>query len=136
MHESKQKSVRVTLELRPLGLMNRLLDIGFEPAGHWTLEDEKLKCELTCHSSQRNILYAFVCDGQVKYVGKTIRSLAARMAGYRTPGRTQTTNINNHRRIKELLADGVAVEILALPDSGLLHYGKFHLNLAAARLRP
>jgi hypothetical protein len=54
------------------------------------------------------------------------------MSGYKTPTKTQTTNINNHRRIKDFLSLGVAVEILALPDSGLLHYGQFHLNLAAA----
>ncbi|SDX22504.1 GIY-YIG nuclease family protein [Nitrosomonas communis] len=114
--------------------MNRLLAIGFEPAGHWTLdlEKDKLNFELNRHSAQKNVLYAFVCDGQVKYVGKSVRTLAARMAGYKTPGKTQTTNINNHRRIRELLAKDVAVEILALPDSGFLHYGQFHLNLAAA----
>jgi hypothetical protein len=112
--------------------MNRLLEIGFVPAGHWLLEDDRLRCELTRHSTQKNILYAFVCDGQVKYVGKTIRALWVRMSGYRTPGKTQTTNINNHRHIKESLSRGAAVEILALPDSGLLHYGQFHLNLAAA----
>jgi len=112
--------------------MNRLLEIGFVPAGHWLLEDDLLKCELTRHSTQKNILYAFVCDGQVKYVGKTIRALAVRMSAYRTPGKTQTTNINNHRHIREVLSRGAAVEILALPDSGLLHYGQFHLNLAAA----
>lgn len=112
--------------------MNRLLDVGFEPAGHWILEDGKLRFDLIRHSSQKNILYAFICDGQVQYVGKTTRALAVRMAGYKTPGRTQTTNINNHQRIKQLLAEGVAVEIFALPDSGLLHYGQFHLNLAAA----
>lgn len=111
--------------------MNRLLEIGFEPAGHWILENDQIKCELIRHSSQRNILYAFVCDGEVKYVGKTVRALATRMAGYKTPGKTQTTNIANHRRIKQLLAQNVAVEILALPDNGLLHYGQFHLNLAA-----
>lgn len=54
------------------------------------------------------------------------------MTGYKTPGKTQTTNINNNRRIKELLSLGAAIEILALPDNGLLHYGQFHLNLAAA----
>ena len=112
--------------------MNRLLDIGFVPAGHWLIEGEKLKFELSRHSTQKNILYAFVCDGEIKYVGKTIRSLSLRMSGYKTPGPTQTTNINNHRRIKELLSKGVAVEIFALPDNGLLHYGQFHLNLAAA----
>lgn len=112
--------------------MNRLLEIGFEPAGHWILENDQIKCELVRHSSQRNILYAFVCDGEVKYVGKTVRALATRMAGYKTPSKTQTTNIANHRRIKQLLVQSVAVEIFALPDNGLLHYGQFHLNLAAA----
>ena len=42
------------------------------------------------------------------------------------------TNIGNHRRIRELLVKGIFVEIYALPDNGLLHYGQFHLNLAAA----
>lgn len=112
--------------------MNKLLGIGFELAGHWIIEKNKLKCELLRHSSQTNILYVFVCDGQIKYVGKTVRTLAERMAGYRTPGKTQTTNINNHRRIKKLLAEGVVVEIFALPDNGLLHFGPFHINLAAA----
>lgn len=114
--------------------MNRLLAIGFEPAGHWLLEREKLRCELTRHAAQRNILYAFVCDGEVKYVGKTRGSLSSRMSAYRTPGKgkSNSTNVGNHARIRELLAEGVAVEIFALPDNGLLHYGPFHLNLAAA----
>lgn len=112
--------------------MNRLLDIGFEPAGHWILENGILSYQLIRHSSQKNVLYAFVCDGQVKYVGKTVRSLASRMSGYKAPGPSQSTNIKNHNRIKQVLAVGVAVEILALPDHGLLHYGQFRVNLAAA----
>lgn len=112
--------------------MNRLLEIGFEPAGHWLLQSGKVTFELLRHASQRNILYAFVCDGQIKYVGKTVRELAVRMSGYKNPSKTQTTNIRNNARIRELLEAGVAVEILALPDNGLLHYGQFHLNLAAA----
>ena len=66
------------------------------------------------------------------YVGKSVQTLSTRMYGYKTPGKTQTTNINNNRRILDLLSKGAAIEILALPDNGLLHYGKFHLNLAAA----
>ena len=112
--------------------MNRLLEIGFQPAGHWLLVDGKLKFDLTRHATQMNILYAFVCDAEVMYVGKTIRTLATRMSGYRTPAKTQKTNVNNNRRILEVLARGAAIEILALPDNGLLHYGMFHLNLAAA----
>ena len=112
--------------------MNRLLDIGFAYAGRWALTKEKgLEVSLMRHATQRNILYAFVTDGIVKYVGKTTRTLAERMAGYQRPARSQTTNINNNQRIRECLEAGTSVDILALPDSGLLHYGAFHINLAA-----
>lgn len=110
--------------------MNRLLEIGFEPAGHWLLQGEELTYALTRHATQRNILYAFVCDGQVMYVGKTTRPLQRRMRGYKRPGATQATNVRNHASLREQLVQGAAVEILALPDNGLLHYGQFHLNLA------
>jgi hypothetical protein len=53
------------------------------------------------------------------------------MSNYRRPGKTQSTNIGNNARIRALLEAGDAVDILSLPDSGLMHYGKFHLNLAA-----
>jgi hypothetical protein len=111
--------------------MNRLLEIGFEPAGHWLLKGSELAFELSRHASQRNILYAFVSDGEVKYVGKTVQSLYGRMGGYKNPAPTQTTNVRNNARIKPLLLAGAAVDILALPDNGLLHYGQFHVNLAA-----
>lgn len=111
--------------------MNRLLDIGFELAGHWSLNATTLSFELIRHGSQRNILYAFVCDGEVKYVGKTIQSLRSRMNGYKNPGASQITNVRNNLRLKEQLNNGAAVDILALPDNGLLHYGQFHYNLAA-----
>jgi hypothetical protein len=112
--------------------MNRLLEIGFAPAGHWLLDGGALDYALARHSTQRNILYAFVCDGQVMYVGKAVQPLARRMTGYRRPAPTQSVNARNHKNIRALLERGSAVEILALPDNGLLHYGQFHLNLAAA----
>ena len=112
--------------------MNRLLNVGFELAGHWLLEDGRIRCELHRLATQANVLYAFVCDGRVMYVGKSTRQLSARMYGYANPGPTQLTNIANNRRIAALLDEGAAVDILVLPDSGLLHFGSFHLNLAAA----
>ncbi len=111
--------------------MNRLLQIGFQPAGHWSINQDKLTFELTRHSTANNILYAFVCNGLVKYVGKSVQPLAKRMAGYRTPGGSQPTNVRCHGLIRAQLREGVAVQILALPDNGLMHYGQFHLNLAA-----
>jgi hypothetical protein len=53
------------------------------------------------------------------------------MYGYQNPGPTQSTNIHNNARLRERLAAGDMVSILALPDHGLLHYGAFHLSLAA-----
>jgi len=53
------------------------------------------------------------------------------MRGYEKPGPSQWTNIRGRERILELLSKGEAVEILALPDNGLLRYGGFHVNLAA-----
>ena len=31
----------------------------------------------------------------------------------------------------KLLSKGKSIDIFALPDNGLIHYGGFHLNLAA-----
>ncbi len=112
--------------------MDSLLAIGFEPVGHWLLRDGRLAFELTRHATARNILYAFVVDGAVRYVGKTIQPLRTRMAGYRTPGSSQTTNIRNNERLFAEVNAGAAVDIFALPDNGLMHYGAFHINLAAA----
>ena len=111
--------------------MNRLLEIKFEPAGHWLLKGDALTYELFRHASQQTIRYAFISDGEVKYVGKTVRSLHSRIGGYKNPASSQTTNVRNNSRIIALLQSGAAVDILALPDNGLLHYGQFHINLAA-----
>lgn len=111
--------------------MKGLLEIGFECAGHWHLNGEQLGFKLDRFQSRKNILYAFVVDGTVKYVGKTVQSLHGRMCGYKNPGRTQSTNIKNNEHIRLLLRAGDDVEIHALPDSGLHRYGDFHLNLSA-----
>jgi hypothetical protein len=111
--------------------LNHLDRIGFTAVGWWELTETGISFELNEVATARNILYAFVIDGHVSYIGKTTQSLRARMAGYKTPGPTQSTNIRNHARIRQLLIAGALVEIFALPDSGLLYYGGFHVNLAA-----
>ncbi len=111
--------------------MNRLLQIGFRSVGHWKLENGNPIYELTALINTQNILYAFISNGEVKYIGKTVQTLKRRMYGYQNPGPTQSTNIKNNEKIRQLLLDGEAVDIFALPDNGLLHYGGFHINLAA-----
>lgn len=87
--------------------------------------------ELVDLATSRNILYAFVMGDEFMYIGKTTQTPRARMAGYKNPGPTQSTNVWNNTQIRELLDQGQCVEILALPDNGLLYYGGFHVNLAA-----
>ncbi|MBP0633184.1 MULTISPECIES: GIY-YIG nuclease family protein [unclassified Cupriavidus] len=111
--------------------MNRLLGIGFQVAGHWLLDDGRLRIAIRQHGSQRNVLYAFVCDGVVKYVGKSTQMLRSRMAGYASPSQSARTNYRVRQLIHDMVAAGAAVEVFALPDNGLMHYGPFHLNLAA-----
>jgi len=111
--------------------MHRLIEIGFQFAGHWQFEAHELTYNLARFSTDSNVLYAFICDGEVMYVGKTTRPLQKRMYGYRKPSETQSTNLKLHSLISECLRSGTAVDIMVLPDNGLLHYGQFHVNLAA-----
>lgn len=109
----------------------RLKNIGFSHAGEWQLVDGSLRLQLDRYANARNILYAFVIADQIMYIGKTVQNLSARMAGYRSPGPTQSTNIKNNNYISTALGKGNSVLIYVLPDNGLLHYGGFHINLAA-----
>jgi hypothetical protein len=111
--------------------MNRLLNIGFRRVGSWNQTPSGIACAFDDCADTRNILYSFICGQTVLYVGKTVGSLKKRMYGYQNPGPTQSTNIKGNRNISALLADGNKVEIFALPDNGLLHFGVFHINLAA-----
>jgi hypothetical protein len=111
--------------------LDRIKFIGFKPAGRCKLLDGKLAFELNEYADSPNVLYAFVVGGHLMYIGKTVQTLRKRMAGYRSPGPTQPTNIRNNGNIRDSLAHGEQVEIYALPDNGLLHYGGFHVNLAA-----
>lgn len=112
--------------------IDRLLAIGFEVIGHWSLKESNLNFLLEKHADRRNALYAFANGTEILYIGKTRKSLNERMYQYKNPGPTQKTNITNHKNLLEFLKLDVDVSILGFLDSGLLHYGEFHLNLAAA----
>lgn len=81
--------------------MRRLLQIGFEQVGSWQLRDQQLVLELSRMNGQRNVLYAFVHEANVLYVGKTTGSLETRMGGYLRPHATQRTNVRNNSALRE-----------------------------------
>ncbi len=111
--------------------MERLLNIGFKKVGQWLLKNNKPILSLENKQNSKNILYSFISNGKILYIGKTVQPLKKRMYGYQNPGPTQSTNIKNNKLITEQLQNNEPVEIYALPDNGLLHYGGFHVNLAA-----
>lgn len=111
--------------------MNRLLNIGFVPVGHWRLCNEGIRCDLTLHHTTINVLYSFVSNSEIKYIGKTKMRLSERMYGYQNPGSSQITNIRVNAAIRNLLNNKQPVDILILSDNGLLKYGDFRVNLAA-----
>jgi len=120
-----------------------LLDLGFEEAGSWVLTDKLLKCQLTKHASECQILYAFVSQDQVLYIGKSVRSLRSRLYGYEKPGPTQRTNIAGNEKLRQLLGTIPSVRILALVVSEPVVFRGVPLNVAAgledpliSRLKP
>lgn len=112
--------------------LDRLRAIGFRLAGRWSVDASLIRSTLDAQFRDvRNFLYAFVVDGEVVYIGKSTSTLRQRMQQYRTPGASQRTNVRNNADLLGCLGAGRVADIYVLPDHGLLHYGGFHVNLAA-----
>jgi len=111
--------------------MNNLLKIGFIKVGVWSLYNSHIQFSLTSHVSEKGVLYSFVSNNEIKYIGKTTQTLSNRMKGYQKPGSTQRTNIRVNDKIKTLLGHSLPLEIYILPDDGLLKFGDFKLSVAA-----
>jgi hypothetical protein len=111
--------------------MDDLYQVGFELVGNWQLVSNELMLNLEQMGSSSNVLYAFVMNGKVQYIGKTTQPLKSRMLGYLRPVATQSTNLRNHEYIKNALRKGEIIQIFALRDNGLMRIGPYHLNLAA-----
>lgn len=111
--------------------MKRLADIGFEKIGRWVLVKDQIDFELTNSANAERVLYAFISNDDVLYIGKTGRALRNRMYNYKYPDPTQSTNIKNNANIREALCNGGLVEIWALADRGQLQVGEFKINMAA-----
>ncbi|MBW0158731.1 GIY-YIG nuclease family protein [Sedimentimonas flavescens] len=116
-----------------------LIATGFIVIGEWRVEGDQLTYQTqqpapsveSAAMEVSNALYAFVDKDTVLYVGKTSRSLKKRFKTYCRPGETQRTNLKNNANIREAIAKGARIEILAFTPVDLLRYGEFEINLAA-----
>ena len=107
--------------------MNELLNLGFQKAGYWVLNSDGVGFVLEQFADCSSVIYAFVIESSVKYVGKTEVTLKQRIQQYKTPGPTQWTNLRNKDSIIENLRLGKTVEIYALinvPSSDIDAYEK------------
>ncbi len=111
--------------------MDRLLDIGFKNIGHWKFDSEKFDYDIKNNLTDRNLLYSFVCENQVFYIGKTTNTLKNRLNGYKNANSTQKTNIRVKKEILSKLKTGKRVEILILLDKANLQYYSYKISLAS-----
>lgn len=60
-------------------MLDELRWLGFRHIGHWVLQNNAIALSLADMSEVSPALYAFVLDGEVKYIGKTSRILRQRL---------------------------------------------------------
>ncbi len=108
-----------------------LLDLGFEPAGHWKLEDGSLRCALHAFADTSRVLYAFMLGDEVMYIGKSTMTLRKRMYGYERPGTSQRTNVRNNSYIHEKLEGKQQIEVFVFPPLEKQMYRGYTINVAA-----
>jgi hypothetical protein len=92
--------------------MFRLQQAGFETAGEWLLDGDRIKLSIRPEEGSASV-YAFVLDGEVVYIGKTETCLRSRMNGYRNGKGSQVTNVRVRGLIRAALTQGSRIEVLA-----------------------
>ena len=115
----------------PKPMLERLQEIGFELAGEWLLDESEPRIEVRRYAVAANVLYAFVSDRELLYIGRSGRSLGLRMQGYELGGPPRSVRARNRERIVVMLMLDQQVALYAMPDPGCMLYGSFRVNLAA-----
>lgn len=112
--------------------LEKLKSIDFNRVGEWVRSGEKgisLHLE-TILPHKESAVYAFVADGDLKYIGSTELELTKRIRHYAHPGPTQKTNQRIKQLILETLSRDLAVEIYAWHDDCGFQVGEFNIVTA------
>jgi hypothetical protein len=111
--------------------MKQLTDLEFKKVGSWTLTNNCLNHSITSHLTETGLLYSFVSNNIVLYIGKTTDTLKSRMNGYKNAGGSQRTNIRVKGKIIELLNASKPVDVYILLDKVNLTYRNYKISLAS-----
>lgn len=117
--------------MQALDPLEKLTQVGFLKVGRWSLKSGKPCFSLDELAGAADVLYAFVSDGQVLYLGKTTKGLRRRMDGYQRPGPTQRTNIACHGKLLKVLTEKQTVDIYVFRDPEPKLHAGIPVNLAA-----
>lgn len=121
--------------------LETLISVGFQKVGNWTVtvnqtliitSPEVLDTSWSVVQNRCPALYAFVVDGEVKYLGKTAMPLRQRFYGYLNPGSGQKTNLRVNEKICKSLANGTDVEIWVFFGADQLQWLDYPINVPAA----
>lgn len=117
--------------------LGRISELGFRKVGQWHLVGEQLDFQVSSEDrNEKNVLYAFVTNGELSYIGKTTQSLKDRLQRYKTPAKNAikggSTNIKNNKNILAKLMAGESVEIYIFRSKEETVLSGFAVNFAAA----
>ncbi|QRN84479.1 GIY-YIG nuclease family protein (plasmid) [Chloroflexota bacterium] len=131
--EIKNEVQKLTgIESSPHGLaIEQLVNLGFEKVGFWMLQDKELIFDLVKNSEDEKILYAFVVNGDIKYIGKSIQSLQKRIYLYKVGHDSQKTNFRVNAELVTALSTTDKVDIYAFIPKIPLFYSDVEIDLAA-----
>lgn len=115
----------------------RIAELGFQKVGYWQLVGDQLDFHINHETrEEKNVLYAFVSNGSLAYIGKTTQPIKDRLQRYKTPAKNSlkggSTNIKNHLNIRANLSGGAVVEIYVYFSKEKNLLGGFSVNMAAA----
>lgn len=92
-----------------MAVLEELIELGFELVTEWVMKGAKIGPRTFDWKDHGGWLYAFVVDGEVKYIGFTSRVLRSRMGDYSHIQNSQTTRLR--KIIIAELAAGRSVEV-------------------------
>jgi len=114
--------------------VEQLIKIGFIKAGYWHMGKKGLTFHLDADPKmKKEVVYAFVSDNDVYYIGKSDDTLHGRMTNYKSGKEENKSGITNKKvrsKINEILGSGGKVEIYVLSDIELNHKG-FKVSLSS-----
>lgn len=74
-------------------VLDDLITLGFQPVTEWVMKGDRIGPASFGWQDHGGWLYAFVVEGEVRYIGLTDRVLRSRMSDYSHINNSQTTRL-------------------------------------------